>query len=208
MPTLINDPPLEAQLIAARQACGGDRFDEVWEGVYMMAPLANNEHQAIVTGLSRIFGNWVDARGLGLVLAGANVSDHPTDWTKNYRVPDVLVFLNGNRAKDRNTHWFCGPGAAGPDMAVEIVSRYDRSREKLDFYSRIGVRELLLIDRDPWQLELFSLSDGQLKSTVAATEANEGIVASQIVPLQLQLKPGPKRPGITLIAGDGQTWTI
>jgi hypothetical protein len=52
MPTLINDPPLEQQLIADRQARGIDHHDEVWDGVYVMAPIANNEHQAVVGGLT------------------------------------------------------------------------------------------------------------------------------------------------------------
>ena len=28
---------------AERRAWGGDRFDEVWDGVYVMSPIANNQ---------------------------------------------------------------------------------------------------------------------------------------------------------------------
>jgi hypothetical protein len=98
MPTLINDPVLEEALIADRRERGIDRFDEVWEGVYVMAPIANNEHQNIIGGLILILGTLIVLPRLGRVLPGANVSDQLDDWTHNYRVPDVLVFLNGNPA--------------------------------------------------------------------------------------------------------------
>jgi len=47
MALLITDPKLESELIAERERCDGDRFDEVWEGIYVMAPLPNDEHQDI-----------------------------------------------------------------------------------------------------------------------------------------------------------------
>ena len=45
MTMLIEDPKLEKELIAQRQAWGVDHHDEVWEGVYFMAPQPNNEHR-------------------------------------------------------------------------------------------------------------------------------------------------------------------
>jgi Uma2 family endonuclease len=203
MPTLINNPVLEEALIAERRERGLDKYDEVWDGVYVMAPLANNEHQQIQTRFSSILTRLVDFAGLGRVYGGANVSDQPDDWTRNYRVPDVLVFVNGNTAEDRGTHWL-----GGPDFAVEIVSRWDRSREKLDFYSGVGVRELLIIDRDPWQLELFRLTEGQLRSVTIATQQNGLVVESQVVPISLSLTGGQKRPAIAVKSQDGQSWSI
>jgi Uma2 family endonuclease len=203
MPTLINNPVLEEALIADRRERGIDKYDEVWEGVYVMAPIANNEHQNIQGKLSTIFSLIIDFPGLGSVFPAANVSDQPDDWTQNYRCPDVLVFLNDNPAEDRGTHWL-----GGPDFAVEIVSRWDRSREKIDFYSRVGVRELLIIDRDPWQLELFRLTEGRLQSAAIATESNALLIQSQVVPITLQLVHGEKRPAIAVTSRDGQSWSI
>ncbi len=54
MATLITDSELEKQLRAAREAMGADRYDEVWEGVYMMAPMPNDEHQDLVALLTSI----------------------------------------------------------------------------------------------------------------------------------------------------------
>ena len=167
MPTLVNDPRVEETLLAHRRQSGLDKYDEVWDGVYVMAPIANNEHQGLLSRLTTILVGQIEFPGLGRVFPGANVSDRPLDWQQNYRVPDVLVFLNGNPAEDRDSHWF-----GGPDFAVEISSPGDQSREKIDFYSRVGVRELLIIDRDPWQLELFRLTAGRLESAAIATEQN------------------------------------
>ena len=36
-----------AHLIRELRECGGDRYDEVWDGVYVMSPLADNEHQQL-----------------------------------------------------------------------------------------------------------------------------------------------------------------
>ena len=54
MVALVTDPQLEAALIASRRESGADKFDEVWEGVYVMSPLANNEHQSIVSQLTTV----------------------------------------------------------------------------------------------------------------------------------------------------------
>lgn len=52
MTLVVNDLSLVERLKTERRQTGADRFDEVWEGVYMMAPLANNEHQELVLELA------------------------------------------------------------------------------------------------------------------------------------------------------------
>ena len=42
MEVLILDRQLSAALIRERQRNRSDRYDEVWDGVYLMSPLANN----------------------------------------------------------------------------------------------------------------------------------------------------------------------
>jgi hypothetical protein len=51
------DPRIEEQLLENRRAWGGDRFDEVWDGVYVMAPMANLEHQQLMICLGAAFVN-------------------------------------------------------------------------------------------------------------------------------------------------------
>ena len=40
------------------------------------------------------------------------------------------------------------------------MSRFDKSRKKFGFYKSVGVRELLLVDRHPWALELYRVEAG------------------------------------------------
>ena len=63
MAVLVTDPFLEDRLKADRAESGGDRFDEVWEGVYQMAPLANDDHQEIQSR----FGDASGGIGLGFI---------------------------------------------------------------------------------------------------------------------------------------------
>src|SRR5436189_6398425 len=109
MPMMVLDPAEQRRLKKERALSGADRFDEVWEGVYMMAPLANNEHQVLATGLGvvvKMVLPWTDEI---VVCVGVNVSDREKNWTYNYRCPDVAVFLKGTSARDCGTHWFGGP---------------------------------------------------------------------------------------------------
>lgn len=204
MATLINDPDLEQRIREEREVSGSDRFDEVWDGVYVMAPMPNNEHQDVAAKMLTAFVIALDWTGLGHVLGGVNVSDREVDWTHNYRIPDVAVFLHGGTAKNCGTHWW-----GGPDFAVEIISPKDGARDKLPFYEQVGVRELLLIDRDPWRLEMFRLIDGELKPVGAVDVARGGSLTSQVLPLRFQLVASEIRPQIEVLHVDGiQHWRI
>src|SRR5690242_18397668 len=112
MELVVTDPDLTERLIAERQASGGDRFDEVWEGTYVMAPIADNEHQNLAGNLTSIFRFLVGWDSPAMVLPGTNVSDREDQWEHNYRCPDVAVFLPATRARDMGTHWLGGPDLA------------------------------------------------------------------------------------------------
>jgi Uma2 family endonuclease len=201
MAMMVLDDEIAKQLIAERQASGADRYDEVWESVYMMAPLANNEHQDLQLGLAGALRNALGWASGARVQAGANVSDREDNWTENYRCPDVVVVLPAGAARDCGTHW-CG----GPDFCVEILSPGDRSREKLDFYSAIGVRELLLVDRAPWALELYRLTSGRLKPVKKPTK---DVFVSQVAPVTFRLLPSTPRQQIEVTHRDGvQRWLV
>ena len=182
MVAIIADRELEQELIAQRQATGADRHDEVWDGVYFMAPIANNEHQTLGTLLASVLTDITGYGKLGKVQGGANVSDRPTNWVQNYRCPDVLVFLKGNPAENRGNHWY-----GGPDLAVEIVSESDRSYEKLPFYAEVKTREVLIIERDPWELILFRLQDGGMME-VGRTGIDGVSLESVVLPIKLSLE--------------------
>ena len=48
MSLMVLDKRIAEELLTERRAWGGDHHDEVWDGVYMMSPLPNNEHQELV----------------------------------------------------------------------------------------------------------------------------------------------------------------
>lgn len=203
MVALNTDPMLERDLIARRQATGADKFDEVWEGVYVMASLANDEHQDLVSDLTTVLMIAVDWAGLGKVRPGVNVSDHEVDWQHNYRCPDVVVFLNDTQAKNCGTHW-----RGGPDLVIEVVSEQDRSRDKLPFYASIAAREVMLIDRKPWSITLYRYQDGDLVEAGRAA-GQPGELVSDVVPLSWRLEFDGDRPVIKVSHRDGrQHWSI
>ena len=193
MTALITDPHLEESLKAQRHAWGADRYDEVWEGVYIMSPQPNVEHQELISDLVGALRDVIRPPKGGKVYPGINLSDRADDWEDNYRCPDVAVFLPGNLAEKFKAH-YRGPA----DFLVEIVSPNDNSREKIPFYSALGVRELLIIDRYPWSLELYR---PQWQRTCLGGPSSAGeseIIASAILPLSFQLLPAQPRPQIRI----------
>lgn len=202
MVALLNDPYLQRQLMRRRRAWGADKFDEVWDGVLIMNAFPNNQHQDLATRLSSICSYVIFDAGLGRVHAGCNVTDRPTKWKQNYRIPDVAVFLYGTTAIDKGSHWF-----GGPDLAIEIISPHDKSREKLEFYAKVGTRELLIVDRDPWSVELYRLANGTLGLSGRSTLDQPDLLETKVAPLTWQLIPGGERPMIEVIhKGGTQRW--
>jgi Uma2 family endonuclease len=204
MPLLIDNPKLVARMLRRRRLSGLDRYDEVWDGVYIMSPLASDEHQRLVTDFATVLKIVIGFPGLGDVRAGVNVSDRARGWKKNYRIPDVAVRLNGGLAKILKNHW-----VGGPDFAIEIVSPGDRSRQKLDFYAAIGTRELLIVDADPWSLELYALRHSRLVPTGVSSPRSPVLLTSEVVPLTFRLIAGDPAPQIEAAHPEtGQSWRI
>jgi Uma2 family endonuclease len=205
MPHLLLPKDAFRRLIRRRRAWGADHHDEVWNGAYVMAPDADNEHQALAYQLTKAIDRALDESEEVKAYPSINVTDQSEKWTKNYRCPDVAVFLPGNPAEDRGSHWY-----GGPDFAVEIVSKGDRSRQKLEFYAKVGVKELLLIDRNPWRLELYRNRGGVLLPVgVAELDPTASILVSAVLPISFRLTPAEPRPRILVTQTvDGRTWTI
>jgi Uma2 family endonuclease len=204
MSVLILDPVLEQRIRSEREE--QNRYDEVWDGVLVMAPLPNNEHQFIVMEICYAFRDAVNLNAGDRVFPGVNVSDRDADWLTNYREPDVAVYLATNPAKNCGTHW-----VGGPDLAVEIVSPGEDPHAKLHFYATVNTRELLIVDRNPHCLELYQLHGGKLLLVGRADLNNSVVLASGVLPLTFQLKTSTAstpRATILLTHSDNtQTWT-
>src|SRR5262245_34949157 len=154
---LIFDDYVSRDLIRQRKKLGHDLYDEVWDGVYVMPTLPNLIHQKLVRKLSDIYAEVVEEPELGDVYPGANVSNRPKNWKKNYRCPDVVVVLNDGIALNCDSFIL-----GGPDFLTEIISPGEDASAKVPFYSKIQVRELLVLQRDSREPTLLRHNGEQL----------------------------------------------
>lgn len=129
---LLGDRPAEVEdWLERRRVHGLDRFDEVWEGEYHVAPAAHSRHGDIDQQLAEVLGPAARAAGLRC-LGPVNIGE-----PSNYRVPDRCVV-----ATDADAGVFL-PTAI---VVVEIVSPDDETYAKFGFYFERAVVEVLVVD--------------------------------------------------------------
>jgi Uma2 family endonuclease len=202
---LIRDGGLADQLIEERKRKGIDRYDEVWEGMYVMPSMPTLEHQELVHDLQSIFDEVVKRPGLGKVYPGVNVSDRGSDWKTNFRVPDVVVLLANSRAISHKTHI-----QSGPDFLVEIESPGDDTEDKVPFYARIGVRELLIVHRDKRTAGLLRLDEEELVLVKPTELDGKDWLVSAVLPLAFRrtVVKGVPRTQVRRTDGTSGLWTV
>jgi Uma2 family endonuclease len=157
--------PLPVELeswLEQRRARGQDRFDEVWEGEYHVAPAPHPRHGLLEPRLFSVLSPL--AARAGLWASGAcNIGD-PDD----YRVPDQAYFRD-----EPTTVWI-----ANAAIVVEIVSPGDESRNKFGFYHLVGVEEVLIVDPEIKSVEWFRRGDEGFELTDGS--AILGITSDQL----------------------------
>ncbi len=89
---------------------GDGKYDETWDGVVIMAPLPNNEHQELQLALCFPLYEVVQLLGLDRVYPGVNVTDRHDDWRQNYRGPRSVGA--GTLQTEGMANWF--PPAVRP----------------------------------------------------------------------------------------------
>ena len=162
-------PPELEQWLERRRAVGADRFDEVWEGRYVVAPDPHSAHsqlQGEVYGLLK-----PAARRLGLRPAGTFNLGRLGD----FRIPDAGL-LPGPHGVWHGT----------AVLVVEVLSPDDMTFEKLDFYTARGVQELLVVDGERRTVRCFALQAGQVerdRSEVLGMTTAEVVAAVDWPPL-------------------------
>ena len=132
---------LEA-FLARRKALGLDLHDEVWEGVYHVAPAAHPSHGFVEHELAVFLDG--PAKAAGLVATGSFNLGTPDD----YRVPD-----QGYHRALPGEVWV--PTAA---VVAEVVSPDDETWAKFDFYAAHGVEEILIADPRQGTVRCFRLT--------------------------------------------------
>ncbi len=128
------------------------------EGDLILSPAPSIRHQRIVARIFNALFNFVNARGLGEVLAS------PVDVIlsdEDVLQPDI-VYVSISRASILAAEGIQG----GPDLCVEVLS--DRS-EALDrgatrvLYARHGVAEYWIVDPDAGLVEVYLLQEDPKK---------------------------------------------
>ena len=168
MPTLVHDPPPAelTALIERRRKLGQDLFDEVWEGVLHMNPAPDSKHARVEWQLAGILSPLAATAGLR-ALGQFNIGeDH------NYRVPD------GGLVRPGPDDVYL-PTAA---MVIEIVSPGDETYQKLDFYVRRGVEEVVIADPEKRTVEWLRLTGERYEAAERSTliELSAAELADQI----------------------------
>ncbi len=135
-------PPEIDALIARRQALGIDRFDEIWEGDYHMAPAAHPRHGVVTMMIGDLLKAPADAAGL------IRSTDFNVGEQDNFRVPD----LGFHRSMPTTVYV---PTAA---LIVEVLSPGDDTWEKFPHYAACGVREIVVADPDRHTVVWFELT--------------------------------------------------
>ena len=200
MAILIFDLNVIAEIYRLWPGLDDERTTEVRDGLTVLTPKPDAEHHEIVGGLSAVFDAAIRAKFLGIASATATLTDRTPDWRGNYVNPDAVVFLNANPAVNHETHW-----VGGPDLAVEVISPCETPSAKFAFYAAVGTRELLVVNRKPWKLELFTLTDGVLK----LAGSSPAVCTSAALGLTFQLVEGTPRPRIAVThPATGGAWSV
>jgi Uma2 family endonuclease len=142
--------------LAERHRRGLDRFDEMWEGILHRAPAPAYEHQRIVMAIARFLGALCERKGRGVLALAINVFNE-TSATPDYRIPDFTFIAAGRErllARD-------GIRGGGPDAVIEIRSPDDETYDKFPFFAKLGVPEVVVIDRDTKHPEVHRLAGSQ-----------------------------------------------
>jgi Uma2 family endonuclease len=201
----ILDEILAEGLISERKRLGIDLYDEVWDGVYVMPSMPILPHQKLVHDLEGVLDVVLEAAGGGEIYPGANVSDRRAGWKENFRVPDIVVVLKNSRAINCRTHLY-----GGPDFLVEIESPGDDTENKIPFYSKIQVSELLIVERDTRHLRLLRYDGHALVEVGRANADTQQWLASKVLPLAFRWKLTKAGPRIEIKRTDGKRkkWTV
>ena len=188
---LVLDQRLVDEFMAGRADDPRAEFDECWEGRIVVPPVPNTEHFRMQMRLAEACSAVIDWDAGDQAVPGGNVTDRDEGWTKNYRNPDVIVHLAGGRAIDRGPYWL-----GGPDLVMEVISPGEDPQAKFYFYAAVGCREVLVLDRDPWSLELYRLDGDTLALAGRSALPDSAPVASEVLPLVFQVVPGSDRPRV------------
>src|SRR6266487_5142692 len=163
-----------------RHRRGADHFDEMWDGLLHMAPAPAYEHQRIVSAIDRFLGPLCERTARGVLAPGINVFNEASG-SQDYRIPDLTFVAAGRRdiiAPD-------GIRGGGPDAVIEIRTPEDETYDKLPFFARLGVREVVVVQRDTKGIEIYRLAGDEY---VPVSRDRHGWLTSEVLKVRFTLR--------------------
>jgi Uma2 family endonuclease len=144
---------------------------ELLRGALVSEPVPGRLHGRTVARISKLLSNFVDSRRLGVVYTGDTgfVLARQPDTVRG---PDVAFLSNERERETENARAYI-PGA--PDLAVEVVSPTDRTREvlgKVSDYLAAGSRVVWVVD--PIREEVSVFRSPFAPRTLAGTTVLDG----------------------------------
>lgn len=168
---------LSPDVAAMRRHTGSDRWDEVWEGTLHLPPMRNREHVHFQYLLHRYLDDHWAKHVDGAIYHDRNVAMGVENWTRDFRIPDLVLLAEDRLGIDKEEYI-----AGGPDVVVEIHTPDDESHDKLPFYATIGTREVWIIDRDSKTPEIYALTG----ETLLLQEPDEGWHLSAFTKMEMR----------------------
>lgn len=155
----------------------GNRY-EIIDGELYVSRAPHGRHQVVLDQVIIALGTWHNQYRLGQPLSGAGVVFAEDQAV----IPDLVWVSNA-----RKPVVFRGDGKlhAAPDLVVEILSpgeaneQRDRST-KLKLYSRQGVKEYWILDREARQVQVYHRQQGIL--ALALTLSPTDTLSSPLLP--------------------------
>jgi Uma2 family endonuclease len=171
MRVLMLDAP--QAMLDERRRLGQDVRDEMWDGVLHMVPPPGGAHQEFSSEFFLVVGLLAKRRGLA-----PRIETGLFRSSNDYRVPDQL-YCRPEHLSDR--------GAEGAELVVEDRSTDDETYDKIDFYGRVGVREMIVAHPHDRRVELFRALGGRL---VPVQPAPTGELTSEVLGIVLRTVDG------------------
>lgn len=165
--------PLRMSFDQFVQWCDEDTYAEWVDGEVQAMTAPGTRHQDLLLFLVSLLRIFAEEKQAGRVLAAPYLVKLP----RSGRLPDVL-FVSRESESRFGKVFLQGP----PDLAVEIVSRESRTRDRRDKrreYAEAGIREFWLIDPEREQAEFYHLGE---TGSYAALPVENGTVRSIVLP--------------------------
>lgn len=142
---VVGEQPEITDWLERRRALGQDKRDEIWEGIYHVAPLEHPRNGIVASELAALL--WPLARQAGLRVCNPFNLGEPND----FRGPDL-----GLLHQDDELQVYMKTAA----VVIEVLSPGDESLQKLPHYARCDVDEVWLVDPETHTVDIRGLLNG------------------------------------------------